>query len=533
MILSESQSSSSFLSVEQAAQNDWDILIVGSGMGGSAAAYKLAQKGKKVLLLEKGLLAFGQSDSVVKEEPDPQKRLNSGRWPTQLTACVDGKRTDVWAPLGCGVGGSTLLYAAALQRLRPTDFSGRILPDGSEIQWPFDYNEIEPYYKEAEELFSVCGTADPGDDVSQGHLLAPPEMSETDQDLFREFQTAGLHPYRLHTGIKYKTPCSECSGHLCLNECKQDAATACIQPALATGNLFILQQAEVVKFEADEKRVHGVVVSSNGRTLSLSGEKIILSAGAYFSPVILQNSRNDHWPNGLANGSDMVGRNLMFHASDFIAVWPKNKCSREGPRKTLAFRDLYELDGKKLGEFQSTGSTARYGNVVYALRLMFDQSLFRKLSPLRHFLRIPAYIASKVFGDATIFATIVEDFPYPENRILVDESSPSGMRFEYRIHTEFRERVLFFRHAVRKRLKHLKTLPMATNITLNYGHPCGTCVAGIDPARSVLDANGKAHELDNLYVVDASFMPTSGGTNPSLTVAANALRVANKIVESS
>ena len=529
-MLLESQFSAFFISPEQAILRKWDVVIIGSGMGGSAAAYKLAENGKKVLVLEKGLLTFGQSDSIVEEETDPEKRLQSGKWPTQLTAYVDGKQSNVWAPLGCGVGGSTLLYAAALQRLRRSDFSPQRLPDGTTIEWPFSYKEIEPYYIEAEALFSVCGTVDPGESDAEYNLLQPPKMSETDQHFFQEFESVNLRPYQLHTGIKYQNQCTECSGHICQRACKQDAGTACIQPALKTGNLFVVEQAEVLKLETDGTRVKEIIFSNNSQTFSLSPDKVILSAGAYFSPVILQKSQSNQWPKGLANGSDMVGRNLMFHASDFIAVWPNKKCSRDGPRKTLAFRDFYELEGNKLGEFQSTGSTAGYGNVVYALRLMFDQSLFRKFSFFRHFLRIPAYIAAKLFGEATIFATIVEDFPYPENRILADESAKSGMRFEYHVHSEFRERILMFRRAVCKHLSNLKTLPMAPGISLNYGHPCGTCVAGRDPSNSVLDANCKAHELENLYVVDASFMPTSGGTNPSLTVAANALRVADKIV---
>ena len=525
----KSRFSSFFLSAEHAIQRDWDVVIIGSGMGGSTAAYKLAQKGKKVLILEKGRLSFGSSESVAQEETDPEKRLQSGKWPTQLTASVDGKRSDIWAPLGCGIGGSTLLYAAALQRLRRSEFLEQPLPGGTNIQWPFSYDEIEPYYQEAETLFSVCGTPDPGELGSECNLLLPPEMSETDQHLFQEFQSADLHPFRLHTGVKYEAPCRECSGHICLKACKQDAATACIQPGLETGNLFIIEQAEILKLEADSKRVREVFFDCDNKVVSISAETIILSAGAYFSPVVLQKSRNDLWPNGLANGSDMVGRNLMFHASDFIAVWPKKSCSREGPRKTLALRDLYELEGKKLGEFQSTGLTAGYGNVVYALRLIFDQSIFRSLSFLRHFLRIPAYITSKLFGEATVFATIVEDYPYAENRVLADESTASGMRFEYRIHGEFRQRILQFRNTIRKRLRRLRTLPMAPGVSLNYGHPCGTCVAGSDPKKSVLDRNCKVHELENLYVVDASFMPTSGGTNPSLTIAANALRVADRI----
>jgi choline dehydrogenase-like flavoprotein len=275
--------------------------------------------------------------------------------------------------------------------------------------------------------------------------------------------------------------------------------------------------------------VTGVVVKQNGDAYTLRSRVFVLAAGGYFTPVLLLRSESEFWPQGLANSSGLVGRNLMFHASDFIAFWPRRKCSRLGPNKTIALRDLYNVDGRKLGEFQSTGLTAGYPNVLYALRLLFDQSRLNRLTPLRQFLRVPAYVASRFFGLATVFATIVEDFPYAHNRVVVDESRPSGMRFEYSVSQEFRDRVLEMRRRLREQLSSLRSIPMNVGVALNYGHPCGTCKAGGDPVTSVVDKDCKAHDLDNLYVVDSSFMPTSGGTNPGLTIAANAMRVADAI----
>jgi choline dehydrogenase-like flavoprotein len=144
-------------------------------------------------------------------------------------------------------------------------------------------------------------------------------------------------------------------------------------------------------------------------------------------------------------------------------------------------------------------------------------------------LRIPAYIASVILGRATIFATILEDKPYPENRITLDPNKPSGMRFNYIVHADLRERISLLRSLIKKTLARHRLIIFGQEVNLNYGHPCGTCRFGDDPTSSVLDTNNKAHDLNNLYVVDASFMPTSGGTNPSLTIAANALRVASHI----
>lgn len=520
--------SSAIVSIEYALQTQWDVIIIGSGMGGCAAAYQLAKHNKKVLILEKGLANFTQHQGVEAAQDDPEERLQSGKWPEQLTAVIDKRRSEVWAPLGCGAGGSSSLYAAALQRLEPGDFDEQVLPNGETISWPYDYKHLAPYYEQAEKLFSVCGTNDPLNSFKSQSLLPPPAMCDADRHFFSAFQARGLHPFRLHVGIKYKPACMECGGHICQKSCKQDANNACLQPALESGNVYFLERAEVSRLEADSSRITAVDLTINDNHYSLSASVFVLAAGAYFSPVLLQKSSNQHWPDGLANRSGMVGRNLMFHAGHHIAFWTKEKCSREGANKTLALRDYYEQDGKKYGEFQSTGLSASYGNIVYALGMLFDQSLFRHIKILKQFLRIPAFIATRLYGDATIFATIVEDYPYEENRVIADGTAKSGMRFEYNRHQELLERAVGFKKMICKQLKPLKSVPIG-GMHLNYGHPCGTCRIGTDPNKSVFNGNGQAHDLSNLYIADAAFMPTSGGTNPSLTVAAHALRVADKI----
>lgn len=516
----------------EASQRDWDAVIIGAGMGGSNTAYVLARQGYRVCLIEKGHAAFGADATVgvETEQTDAHTRLAHGRWPTQLSTRIDGRTADIWAPLGCGVGGSTLLYAAALQRLRPLDLGPQLTPGGREVRWPFSYAELEPHYKAVEALFSVCGTPDPLEHDTQYSLRPPPAMSESDRHCFREFLDAGLHPYRLHAALEYRPSCMECAGRLCGSACKRDAFNACIEPALRTGNLRIVAGTTVERLHATKHEVTEVEISAPaGTSRRIRGRVVVLSAGAYFSPALLLKSASDVWPNGLANDTGLTGRNLMFHASEFIAVWQKKKYSRQGANKTIALRDFYDVDGTKMGEFQSTGLTAGYGVVLYALRLLFDQSRLRRLKHLRQLLRIPAYAASKLYGEASIFTTIVEDFPYAENRIVLDDDAASGVRVEYRIHDEFRTRVAEMTDALRHALPSLRLLPINVGVTLNYGHPCGTVVAGDDPATSVLDRNCKAHSLRNLYVVDGSFMPTSGGTNPSLTIAANAQRAAHVI----
>ncbi len=522
------------LTADQAQDRHWDAIIVGAGMGGGTAALVLAQKGLNVLILDKGAANFDGNEESVSDEPenaDEIRQYINGKWPTKIRTKINGTFHDMWAPLGCGMGGSSLLYAAALHRFRKSDFEYRKGPNGNTIGWPISYDDIEPYYKRCESLFSVRGTPDPLERDVNCDLLAPPAMCPQDQQFFQLFQQSGYHPYRLHIGVKYEKDCGECGGHICKKSCKRDSYNSCIVPALEEEGVYVLEYAEVQRLHAQNSQTESVEITHDGHTYQLKANTFLLAAGAYFTPTILMRSTCEQFPNGLANSSGQVGKNLMFHASDYMGIWPKQKSSRIGPNKTIAIRDLYEINGEKAGEIQSTGLAADFGLVMYSLRLLFDQSIFSRMPILRHFLRIPAYIASRFYGEATVFTTIIEDFPYPENCVVIDNEAPSGMRFEYTIHDELKNRVMAVRQHMKKNLKGLRVLPLNLTTNLNYGHPCGTTRTGEDPSTSVVNADCKAHDLENLYIVDSSVMPTSGGTNPSLTIAANAMRVAEKIAQ--
>lgn len=512
------------------ADEPWDVAVIGTGMGGATVGYELANAGHRVIFLEKGHADFANADDALQvDNENPSARLRNGNWPTKITGSIGETRSQFFAPLGCGAGGTTLLYAAALERFDPSDFVPSSGPVHSMDGWPISFEQLQPYYRKAEKMFKVCGTWDPLCPDEDSQLLAPPRMAECDEHFFESFKAGGLHPYRLHVAYGYEPGCKECGGYICPQKCKGDAKTICLEPALRTGNALIVDRCEIERLEADASEVKEIAARRDGEKISIRARIVVLAAGAYFTPVLLLKSSNEYWPNGLANTSDMVGRNLMFHVSDFMAVWPRGRYSIQGPRKTLAFRDFYIHRGIKLGLVQSTGLTAGYGNIVYFLKTAFDRSRWSWFKPARHLLRIPAYVASVIFGKATIFATILEDKPYRENRIVLDPDEPSGMRFDYVVHDELRERISLLRNLIKKALTGHRLFIISPEVSLNYGHPSGTCRFGADPSSSVLDANNKAHGMNNLYVVDASFMPTSGGASPSLTIAANALRVAEHI----
>lgn len=518
------------LSHADLADRLWDVAVIGTGMGGATVGYELAKAGHRVIFLEKGLSDFSNADGTLQlGNEDPSARLQSGNWPTRITGNIDNIQSQFFPPLGCGAGGTTLLYAAAMERFDRSDLNPSAEPGFTTSGWPISFEQLQPYYHQAEKMYKVRGTEDPLCPDEEAQLLVPPRLTECDEHFLESFKKNGLHPYRLHVAYGYEPDCKECGGYICSQKCKGDAKTICLEPALKTGNAHIIDQCEVERLVADSSTVNEIICRRDGGKLTIRAQIVILAAGAYFTPVLLLKSGNEYWPRGLANTSDMVGRNLMFHVSDLVAVWPRGKYSMQGPRKTLAFRDFYIYRGMKLGSVQSTGLTVGYGNIVYFLKTSFDQSRWSWFKPVRPLLRIPAYIASIIFGKATIFATILEDKPYSENRIVLDPGQPSGMRFDYVVHAELRERISVLRELLKKSLARHRLMIISPEINLNLGHPSGTCRFGTDPSSSVLDANNKAHGLNNLYVVDASFMPTSAGANPSLTIAANAIRVADHI----
>jgi len=312
-----------------------------------------------------------------------------------------------------------------------------------------------------------------------------------------------------------------------------DGRTAGVEPAIATGKAALLEMCDVVAIREKNGKVSHLEADWNGRRVTLRARTYILSAGGLGSPRLLLGSRSTDWPDGLGNRNDLVGRNLMFHLTEMIAVWPAGASKSEGRSKSLALRDFYFVDGRRYGALQAMGVDASYGMIVHHLKGLFDRSAFRHLRSARGLVRLPAYIASIVFGNAKIFAGIIEDFPYPANRVFLDPDDRDQISFEYSFAPELSERRRQYRGIVRSALKGHRTAFLTLQPELNLAHCCGTLRFGDNPTTSVLDRHCRMHGIDNLYVVDSSFMPTSLGINPSLTIAANALRVGDRIVAAS
>jgi len=502
------------------AAQDWDAIIIGTGVGGATLGHFLASRGLRVLFLEKGSRIRRGGEGHTEISPDT--RMTYGWWPHPVSERESaGNLKHFYAAVGCAVGGSSIHYAAALERMAASDFTGLQTSGGTIPPWPVSFGEFQSYYEAAETLYGISRTA--SQEVEA-------RISEWDRALMEQMRQNGLRPEPLHVAMRYDDKCLECIGRICPRACKADALVTCLEPALRQAQCQLLEDCEVQTLDADAQAVRLVRATHRGRALEFRARIFVLSAGALHTPQVLLRSRNALWPQGLANRSDQVGRNLMFHASDLFALWAPRRLSREArQRKAISVRDFYVRDGRRLGYVQSLGVDAGAGVIAAYLKEQLRRRGVHNEVLLSLLAKAPSKIGALMFGNAGIFAATSEDDPSPNNRIVLDATQPDGATFSYTLTDELRRRADDLRFEFAKSVRPWRMVRISPEVQLNYGHPCGTCRFGDDPASSVLDRDCRAHDLENLYVVDASFMPRSGAINPSLTIAANALRVAARI----
>lgn len=518
----------------------WDAIVIGAGMGGGTVGFELAKAGRSVLFIEKGNLF--DSNKLLKESHnnissslgrETKDLFHSGSWPDKFSVKTNFGENSINLPLGCGTGGSTLLYAGHLERLFPSDFTPKKnyshvtdsnLPDA----WPITFEELLPYYKKAESLFRVAGTKDLLDNYLDSDLLKPISLKERGKYLNESFSNSGLNPYQSHVACEFVEGCSECGNKICKQNCKNDANKICVGPALTNFGAKILPNCTVEKIIANEKSITSILCVREGRKLKLRGKVYILAAGSLSTPIILFKSASELWPKGLANSSGYVGKNLMFHASDFVAVSSKIS-NNANEQKTISVNNFYQFGNLKLGTIQSTGVLIDKNYVEMRIHKVLRKNLFLYFL-LQPIITLISLFVAHLFKKIALFSTIIEDLPYLENYVYIDRKNPDVVSIKYHYTNELRYRSNYVYELFKKSLrgKHF-IFKLTGNNNINFGHSCGTCRFGNDPKTSVLNSDNRAHDLVNLWICDASFFPSSGGTNPSLTIAANAIRVAEVI----
>lgn len=511
----------------------WDAIVIGTGVGGGVAGRALAEAGMKVLFVEKGRAGFrAEETSLDPGLTDPVARAVRGFWPDPISVSLDGRTQEFFAPLGSGPGGSSVFYAATLERPEPHDLDdlpGHPHPTGG---WPVSFPAMQPWFDAAQTMFHIHGEPDPLSTVPSPAVAPPHPVAPGDAAIMARLRKNGLHPYRLHAAVKRLEGCADCLGHKCPRACKMDGRSAGLEPALETGNATFLTSCEVTRLRRRADGSVSVEVLWHGQSETITARHVVLAAGALSSPRLLLCSRSERDPNGIGNGADLVGRNLMFHLNEIFALWPGKAAGGAGPSKSVGFRDLYYAENQRLGMVQAMGIDVGYGEIVHHLRGRVARSWMRHIPGAADLTRIPAAIGAKLMGTAKVFVGLLEDLPYAENRVVLDGANPGRIQLDYRVSEELLARRRLFRRLIRRSFKGTRTAFLTHEPEPNFGHPCGTLRMGVDVGKSVVNADCRVHDVPNLWVTDASVFPTSMGVNPSLTIAANALRVADRIKES-
>ena len=511
--------------------NDYDIIIIGSGAGGGTLARHLAPSGKRILILERGGWLPREPENWSASEVFIANRY------TSKDTWRDKNGNEFQPGVHYFVGGATKLYGAALYRLRKEDFGVLKHHDGISPAWPLGYEDFEPYYTKAERMYHVHGAR--GEDPTEPPCSEPypfPAVSHEPriQKLADDLKRAGYHPFHSPCGIMLNEAnmpysqcvrCEDCDGFPCLVQAKSDAEVLGVRPALEHSNVTLLTDSQVLKLVTDPsgKSVSEVLVDRGGKTESFRASLVVVSAGAANSARLLLMSANDKHPNGLANGSDQVGRNYMYHNSQAVLAISKEPNPTKY-QKTLGLNDFYF--GMKDFEFPM-------GNIQMVGKS--QGPMYKGEKPIEAGLA-PMFTLDFIAKHAVDFWLSTEDLPSPHNRVMINREGQ--ITLSYTPNNQEPKNRLYAK--LKSMLNHLdmhehlipRNLYMKNEIGIGgVAHQSGTCRFGTDPATSVLDTNCKAHELDNLYVVDTSFFPSIGAVNPALTAMANALRVGDHLLE--
>lgn len=507
----------------------YDVIVIGSGAGGGTVAHRLAPSGKRILLLERGGVLPREKDNWDARAVQLDRRYDPDeRW-------HDGSGKAFRPGVKYFVGGNTKVWGAATLRLRPSDFGEVRHEGGVSPRWPIGYDELEPYYTEAEHLWRVRGArgVDPTEGPASQPYRHPPIRHEARvAQLLHDLATrAGVNAWSLPLALLLDESrpdasacirCDSCDGFPCLVKGKADAQVICVEPALRYGNVTLRTGARVTRLVTAPSG-HAVtevrVAHDDGDGEDVyRADVVVVACGAVNSAALMLRSATERHPDGLGNRSGHLGRNYMAHQNSAVFVLSKHE-NRSVLQKTFAISDFYHAgNGEEfpLGLIQPLNRT--------------PAALLEHAPP-----RVEGHDATYLASHSLEFWLTTEDLPATENRVrlardggIVLEYAPNNTRSHARLTAKLADVMRRVEGDGFSTERHLAAQRMPIEVC---SHQCGTMRSGDDPRASVLDRDCRMHELDNVYVADASFFPSSGAVNPTLTIIANALRVGDRILE--
>ena len=493
----------------------YDIIIIGTGAGGGTLAHALADTSAHILIIERG-------DFVPQEEEnwDPEAVWKHLRYRTRETWRDAAGKAFLPYTHYC-VGGNTKFWGSVLYRLRREDFGDIEQLEGVSPAWPIDYETLEPFYERAERLYQVHGQS--GVDPTEAPRGPFPHAAVPHADGMAacadQLRQQGLHPSPLPLGLRNPGAqggcilCDTCNSFPCLRHAKSESDICCVRPALEQKNVTLWTGAYARRVLTDPsgQRVEAVEVVRQGETRRVEAPLVVVSCGAVNSAALLLRSTSDRHPDGLANSSGLVGRQYMAHLATMLQGFHPFRINHTVFQKTVGINDFYLRgpdDRYPLGQIQSQGRT--HGVMA------------QTVVPW-----MPLWAYNLWVARGVDWLAMSEDLPRPDNRVTID--ADGQIRLYYRPNN-----LTAHHRLVRETKRILRRLGCWIVMThsekaKNTTHQCGTVCFGTDPHASVLDPYCRSHDVENLFVVDASFFPSSAAVNPGLTIAAQALRVADHI----
>ena len=498
----------------------FDIVIIGSGVGGGTLAHTLADTGARILIVERG-------DFIPQEDENwsPQAVWGELRYRTS-ERWLDGHGKEFLPYTHYCVGGNSKFWGAVLYRLRREDFSEIQHLGGVSPAWPIAYETLAPYYDRAERLYHVHGEEGPDPTEPPREPFPHPPIQHQGRIalIVERLRALGLHPSHLPLGLLRPGEadgcilCDTCNSYPCKVRAKSDADVCSVSPALERDAVTLWTNAHVERLVTNGSgdKVLAAELTRDGRPVRVEAPLFVVACGAVNSAALLLRSASNVHRDGLANSSGLVGRNYMAHLVTMLgALMPPRHDTVF--QKTVAINDFY-LRGPEtdypLGQIQSQGRS---------------HAAIAKAAGPPGSRRVPTCVYEAWFARGVEWLAMSEDLPRPDNRVTLTNDGRIRLQREASNAEAHRKLVVVTRRLLRKvGAWYVARIPLGV---FNTTHQCGTAVFGTDPKTSVLDTWCRSHDVDNLFVVDASFFPSSASVNPALTIAAQALRAADHIKE--